>query len=136
MQLEDAYPVIVADRLAACRDLYVGQLGFEIVFEATWFAYLKAGDRGPGIAFMAADYPSQPPGPQTFGGEGVFLTLQVGDAAAEFERLRAAGLEFDYELRDEPWGQRRFGLKDPAGLLLDVVEQIDPAPGYWEQYTV
>jgi uncharacterized glyoxalase superfamily protein PhnB len=71
-----------------------------------------------------------------FGGEGAFLTLQVADAAEELERLRARGIVPEYGLRDEPWGQRRFGLRDPAGVLLDVVEQIDPAPGYWEQYAV
>jgi len=42
----------------------------------------SAGDRPHGIAFMAADHPSQPPGPETFTGKGMFLTLQVADAAA------------------------------------------------------
>ena len=39
-----------------------------------------------------------------------------------------------YPLRDEPWGQRRFGLYDPAGTWVDVIEQIDPAPGFWDKY--
>ena len=33
-----------------------------------------------------------------------------------------------YPLRDEPFGQRRFGLFDPAGVWIDVVEQIEPEP--------
>ena len=37
-------------------------------------------------------------------------------------------------LRDEPFGQRRFGLFDPAGVWLDVVEQIEPAAGWWDRY--
>jgi hypothetical protein len=35
-----------------------------------------------------------------------------------------------------PFGQRRFGLFDPAGVWIDVVEQIEPAPGWWDQYAV
>jgi uncharacterized glyoxalase superfamily protein PhnB len=62
------------------------------------------------------------------------LTLQVKDAAAEFERLTAAGLAIEHGLRDEPWGQRRFGLHDPAGIWVDVVQQIDPEPGWWDSY--
>jgi hypothetical protein len=31
------------------------------------------------------------------------------------------------------WGQRRFGVRDPAGVWVDVVEQNDPAPGFWDQ---
>jgi catechol 2,3-dioxygenase-like lactoylglutathione lyase family enzyme len=137
MRVEDAYPIIVTDKLAECREFYTRWLGFQIAFEATWFVYLaSAGDRPHGIAFMAADHPSKPPGPETFNGRGMFLTLQVADAAAEFERLGKAGVRVAYPLRDEPWGQRRFALLDPAGVWVDVVQHIDPEPGYWDRYAV
>jgi len=51
----------------------------------------------------------------------------------EYERLVAAGLRCD--LTDEPWGQRRFGATDLAGMWVDVVEQIEPAAGWWEPYS-
>ncbi len=135
MRLADAYPVIVTARLAECRDFYTRWLGFQILFEASWFVYLaSAGEPPRGVAFMAPDHPSQPPGPEQFSGEGVFLTFQVDDARAEFERLRVAGAPIAHALRDEPWGQRRFALRDPAGTWLDIVEQIEPAPGFWDPY--
>jgi catechol 2,3-dioxygenase-like lactoylglutathione lyase family enzyme len=135
MQLKDAYPVIVTTRLPQCRDFYTRWLGFQILFEASWFVYLaSAGDPPHSVAFMAVDHPSQPPGPETFSGTGAFLTFQVADAAAEFERLRAAGAPIAYPLRDEAWGQRRFALRDPAGTWLDIVEQIEPTPGFWDPY--
>ena len=132
MQLQSSYPVVVTDQLAAARDLYVDHLGFQVVFEATWFVYLASGDHG--IAFMTPDHPSRPPGPETFGGQGLFLTLQVADAAAEHARLVAAGVAIAYPLTDEAWGQRRFGLVDPTGLWIDVVQQTEAAAGYWERY--
>jgi catechol 2,3-dioxygenase-like lactoylglutathione lyase family enzyme len=135
VKLEDVYPIIVTDKLAECRDFYTRWLGFQPAFEASWFVYLaSAGDRPHGVAFMAADHPSQPPGPETFTGKGMFLTLQVADAAVEFERLSSAGVQIAYPLRDEPWGQRRFGLLDPAGTWLDVVQHIEPQPGFWDPY--
>ena len=39
-----------------------------------------------------------------------------------------------YPLTDEPFGQRRFGFADPSGLWIDVVEQVEPRPGYWDTY--
>jgi uncharacterized glyoxalase superfamily protein PhnB len=93
-----------------------------------------AGDQPRAIAFMATDHPSRPPGPETFSGKGMFLTLQVADAAAELARLSGAGVPIAYALRDEPWGQRRFGLGDPNGRWVDVVQQIEPQPGFWEPY--
>ncbi|HUE96358.1 MAG TPA: VOC family protein, partial [Longimicrobiaceae bacterium] len=135
MQLQDAYPIIVTDKLPECREFYTRWLGFKIVFEASWFVYLaSAGERPHGVAFMSADHPSQPPGPETFSGKGMFLTLQVADAEAELQRLRQAGAPIAYPLRDEPWGQRRFALLDPAGAWVDIVQHIEPEPGYWEKY--
>jgi catechol 2,3-dioxygenase-like lactoylglutathione lyase family enzyme len=133
MELEAAYPVVVTEALAECRDFYTRRLGFGVAFEATWFVYLTAPNESPhGIAFMSPDHPSRPPGPESFTGDGILLTLQVTDAAAEFERLREAGIEPDHPLTDEPWGQRRFGVRDPAGVWIDVVQQIEPEPGYWD----
>ena len=115
MELLDAYPIVVTDKLAECRNFYIRWFGFQIAFEASWFVYLAStGPRQSGIAFLAADHPSQPPGPETFTGKGVLLTFQVADAAAEFERLREAGVPMAHPLRDEPWGQRRFAVLDPG----------------------
>ena len=64
----------------------------------------------------------------------MFITIQVKDAAAEFQRISRSALAIAYPLHDEPWGQRRFSLYDPAGTWVDVVQQIDLAPGFWDQY--
>lgn len=135
MQALSLYPVIVTDKLIECRDFYVQHLGFRIVFEASWFVYLCAPDNDAlGLAFMTPDHPSQPPGPEAFNGRGMFVTLQVSDATAEHARMKDAGVQIAYDLKDEPWGQRRFGVIDPSGTWLDVVEQTEPAAGFWDPY--
>lgn len=135
MHVKDLYSIVVTPKHVECKEFYVRWFAFEVVFEASWFVYLAAqGDRAFGIAFMAPDHPSQPPGPERFSGQGMFLTIQVADATEEYARLKAAGLKIAYALHDEPWGQRRFALHDPSGMLVDVIEQIDPAPGFWDPY--
>ncbi len=137
MDLVDAYPIIVTDKLGACRDFYAEWFGLEVIFESSWFVYLaRQGARPWSIAFMAPEHPSAPPGPQPFSGHGVCLELQTADATAEFQKLSAAGAPIRYALTDEPFGQRRFGLFDPAGLWIDVVEQIEPAAGFWDKYMI
>jgi uncharacterized glyoxalase superfamily protein PhnB len=134
MELAASYPIVVTDRLRECRDFYMRWFGFEIVFEADWIAVLGSGDGGITVAFMHSDHPSSPPRPAPYTGDGAFLTLQVADARGEYERVVAAGLRCDLDLTDEPWGQRRFGVVDPAGMWVDVVEQIEPVAGYWDPY--
>lgn len=135
MQIIDSYPVVVTEALTECAAFYRTHLGFAPVFESSWFVLLTSGgERGVSVAFMHPQHPSTPPDPAAHRGDGSFLTLQVADAAAEYARVTAAGLVCDLELTDEPWGQRRFGVVDPAGVWVDVVEQIEPRDGWWDPY--
>lgn len=135
MHIKDLYSIVVTEKRAECRDFYARWFGFQVVFEASRFVYLAAtGDQSFGLAVMAPDHPSQPPGHDVFNGKGLLLTLQVTDATAEFNRLKAAGLAIAYGLHDEPWGQRRFAVSDPAGTWIDIIQPIDPAPGFWDRY--
>lgn len=133
MRFVDRYPIIVTPRLAECRDFWLG-LKFEVVFEASWFVLLQAEGESATLAFMHPDHPSAPPGPEAFSGKGMCLELQVEDAAAACEEATAAGLPVTYPLTREPFGQLRFGFHDPSGLWVDVVEQVEPAEGFWDPY--
>lgn len=140
MRVRDLYPLITTPALFEARDFYVGHFGFEVAFEAGWFVYLVgAGEddtRGATLAFMHPDHPSRPPGPEAFDGRGMVLTIEVADAESVHARLSAAGAPIVHPLTDEAWGQRRFMTRDPAGVLVDVVEQTAPEPGYWERHPV
>ena len=138
MRVRDSYPLVTTPRLFEARDFYVHHFGFSVAFEASWFVYLvgeaEEGGRGVAIAFMHPDHPSAPPGPETFSGLGMILTIEVADAADAHARLTASGAPMVLPLRDKDWGQRHFMTRDPAGMLVDVVEQTAPKAGYWEQY--
>jgi catechol 2,3-dioxygenase-like lactoylglutathione lyase family enzyme len=121
MQYVDRYPIIVTDAFAQCRDFWTRHLGFAVVFENDWFVYLQAD--GASIAFMSPEHPSWPPGPEGYAA-GTSMELEVKDAEAALAEVRASGKEPDYPLTDEPFGQRRFSLKDPSGLWINVVQQL------------
>jgi catechol 2,3-dioxygenase-like lactoylglutathione lyase family enzyme len=135
MRLQSFYPIIVTARLNECREFYQRWFGLEVVFEATWFALLGR-DGAATVAFMTPDHPSAPPGPEPFNGKGMCLEFQVDDAQAEYERFVQGAAPLSLLLRDEPFGQRRFGLFDPAGVWIDIVEQIEPEKAWWDRYSV
>jgi predicted enzyme related to lactoylglutathione lyase len=136
IQYQDAYPVYIAKDIVSARDFYTKNLGFEVAFESGFFILLTtAGEPSYRIGFLSEAHPSSPPSaPALKADAGVFLTLQVKDAKAVSDQLVKAGVNITYALTDEPWGQRRFGLTDPNGMYVDVVEQIEPQEGFWEKY--
>lgn len=134
MRFSDRYPIIVTTHKDACRDFWVHQLGLEVGFDSEWFVWLASADGSLSIAFMTPDHPSAPPGPEQFTGRGMCFELQVEDAAAAHALFVASGGCVAYPLTDEAFGQRRFGFADPSGLWVDVVQQIEPAAGWWDRY--
>lgn len=133
MVLKSLFPVIVTSKLAQARDFYVEHFDFRVVFQADWYVQLH-GFRGEGVppmelAFMLPNVESQPALLRTaFSGAGVIVSIEVDDVDTVHTKLMRAGAlkEIVVALRDEPWGQRHFLFKDPAGALLDVFQMIPP----------
>lgn len=138
MRYEDAYPVVFVSDIAATTEFYTGTLGLDVLFQSDFFVLLALpGEERGAVAFVLEDHPTSPPdGPATVPGGSAFLTLQVADASDAYEHHRRSGTAIEYRLTDEPWGQRRFGLLDPNGLYVDIVEQIEPDPDFWARHGV
>lgn len=133
---QDVYPVFIAKDIIRSRDFYTNILGFGVAFESDFFILLTTtAEPSYRIGFLCEEHPSSPPStPALKANAGVFLTLQVADAKGTFDKIVKAGVKITYPLTDEAWGQRRFGLTDPNGMYIDVVEQIDPQEGFWEKH--
>lgn len=49
------------------------------------------------------------------------LSIEVDDIEAALERVREAAIPVEYGPVDEPWGVRRFYVRDPFGKLINVL---------------
>ena len=135
MKIMDSYPLITVKDMRASRDFYVKHFSLGVIFEADWVTMLGDLDSGKIVlGLMTPDHPTNPPGPEVFDGKGMIVTVQVRNAAKAYAALKEQGVHIFYDLHDEPWGQRRFTLHDPSGVIVDVVEQTRPEEGYWEKY--
>ena len=140
MNYKSCFSVIVTSKLAEAREFYVKHLSFEVVFEADWYVQLHAPREGGGkpieLAFMLPNQKSQPsPLHRAFNGAGVIFTLEVEDVDGLYQTVQSTGCEIVVDLQNEPWGQRHFLIRDPAGNLLDVVKQIPPSSDYETSYS-
>jgi catechol 2,3-dioxygenase-like lactoylglutathione lyase family enzyme len=49
------------------------------------------------------------------------LSIEVDDLDAALERIKRAGFALEYGPTDEPWGVRRFYVRDPFGKLINIL---------------
>ncbi len=119
------YPVTITNKLAECKTFYTETFGFSVVFEADWYVQLLHKTSGVELAIMKPNLDNQPKQLHAeFSGKGIVYSLEVEDAAAEYERIQKTSADVFYPLTTEEWGQEHFMLTDPAGVTIDVVQQV------------
>ncbi len=52
------------------------------------------------------------------------MTIEVDDVAAIHSAAIEQSYEIVYSLRDEDWGVRRFFIRDPDGVVINVLSHI------------
>lgn len=55
----------------------------------------------------------------------VILDFLVGDVDAEYERIKALGVEWVLPPATQPWGNRTMVFRDPEGNLINVFSRLD-----------
>ena len=56
-----------------------------------------------------------------FEGKGVYFTIEVENVDDVYKQLNTKGVPIEVEIRNEPWGDRHFAIKDPNGIGVDIV---------------
>jgi catechol 2,3-dioxygenase-like lactoylglutathione lyase family enzyme len=102
----------------AARRFYQGFLGLEVEgFDLGWVVNLQSPDGRATVQLVTRD--ATAPVDSTI---SAHLGGQVEDAYAE---ARRRGFEIVHPLTTEPWGVRRFFVRDPAGNVVNVVSHVD-----------
>lgn len=107
---------------------YVDALGFRLTEDTDlgdgkrWVVVTPPGARETGLLLARADSPEQAAriGDQAGGRVGWFL--HTGDFDGDHARMRAAGVVFEEEPRDEPYGKVAV-FRDPYGNRWDLIER-------------
>jgi len=105
---------IAAPEPEAARAFYGDVLGLEIVMDHGWILTFAAPELllAPQLS-VASQGGSDTAVPD--------LSIEVDDLDAVLQRAQAAGLTIEYGPRQEPWGVRRFYLRDPFGRLVNIL---------------
>jgi predicted enzyme related to lactoylglutathione lyase len=108
---------IASPDVAGVAKFYMTLFDLDIAMDQTWIKTLTTGTQGPVQISIASEGGSGTPVPD--------MSIEVDDVDATHTRAREMGCKITYELTDEPWGVRRFFLRDPAGKLLNILSHSE-----------
>jgi catechol 2,3-dioxygenase-like lactoylglutathione lyase family enzyme len=102
--------------IAAAERFYRDALGLELLMDLGWIVtYGSTGTAAVQVSVMSQ------------GGSGTpvpDLSIEVDDVDEAFRRMSEAGFAIEYGPADEPWGVRRFYVRDPFGKLVNIVMHL------------
>jgi len=104
---------VAATDIAAGRRFYVDVLGLDVLMDLGWIVTFGNAEQARVQMSVAAEGGSGTPVPD--------LSIEVDDLDEALRRARAAGFAPEYGPADEPWGVRRFFVRDPFGRLVNIV---------------
>ncbi|RVD36644.1 glyoxalase [Mesorhizobium sp. M4A.F.Ca.ET.020.02.1.1] len=97
----------------AAQHFYQDVLGLDVLMDQGWIVTCGSAETMTvQISFM------------TEGGSGTpvpDLSIEVDDVDEALAAMRKAGFAIEYGPADEPWGVRRFYVRDPFGRLVNVL---------------
>jgi catechol 2,3-dioxygenase-like lactoylglutathione lyase family enzyme len=116
MDLRRAIPVVRTADPAASRRFYEEFLGFEVRMEQDGMLMLASPAVPTTQVILGWDSPTAMDDALLT----VDLSVEVDDVDSAYAAAQADGLEIVRTIRDEPWGIRRFFVRDPGGQVVNV----------------
>lgn len=107
---------IAAGSVAEVSTFYQDLFSLDVVMDQGWIATLSSGQNGPVQVSIASEGGSGTPVPD--------MSIEVDNVDEVLARAKAMNVPIIYEITDEPWGVRRFYLRDPAGKLVNVMSHL------------
>ena len=95
------------------RTFYQDVLGLELLMDHGWIQTFGSPAEMTVQVSFAAEGGSGTPVPD--------LSIEVDDLNAALQGMKAAGFSIEYGPTDEPWGVRRFFVRDPFGRLVNIL---------------
>jgi catechol 2,3-dioxygenase-like lactoylglutathione lyase family enzyme len=106
-------PDIKSDRLQESRAFYVDLLGFEVGMDMEWIVTFVSPENPTAQVSLLSHDATAPVVPS--------MSVEVDDVDSVHEEARRRGMDIVHPLTDEPWGVRRFFVRDPNGVVVNVM---------------
>ena len=113
MTVRRVVPNFRSEDPVGCREFYEGVLGLALAMDMDWIAtFVSPNNPTAQITLIrrdatAAVHPD--------------VSIEIDDVDAVHAKVVANGYDIVHPLTDEPWGVRRFFVRDPNGVVVNVM---------------
>ena len=114
MRVQRIVANIATGDVAAADRFYRDILGLELLMDHGWIRTYGSTSTMTVQVSVASQGGSDTPVPD--------LSIEVGDLGEALRRVQDSGTPIEYGPVSEPWGVRRFYVRDPLGRLVNILQ--------------
>ena len=107
---------IETQQVARAKRFYGELLGLDLLMDMGWIATYGSKRKMDLQVSIMSEGGSGTPVPE--------LSIEVDDVDEALARMKKARVKIEYGPADEPWGVRRFFVKDPFGKLVNILMHL------------
>ena len=118
MEIRRIVPDISSDQIEKSKKFYQDFLGLKLAMDMEWvLTFVSVSNPTAQITIVKADNPQ-------ISNSNIMITIEVADVNQAYEKAISLGYEINYPLTNEQWGVRRFFVKDPNGVTINLMCHI------------
>ena len=100
-------------KVSEAKRFYEKVLGLEVLMDLGWIATYGSDTKSKVQMSFMKEGGSGTPVPD--------ISIEVDNVDEAYKRMKKARFKIEYALTDEPWGVRRFFVRDPFGKLVNIL---------------
>jgi predicted enzyme related to lactoylglutathione lyase len=113
MSVRRIVPNINSADPSAAKPFYQGVLGLDVAMDMGWIVtFASPSNANAQVSVVASGTRSEP---------HADISVEVADVDACHAAAQRQGYSIVYPPTDEPWGVRRFFVRDPHGVIVNVL---------------
>lgn len=110
---------IYSDDIEKSKKFYIEFLGMELAMDMDWILTFASKENKTAQISVFRNEENKP-----LNNSAIFLSIEVTDIDNWYERAKKQKIEIVYPMTNENWGVRRFFIKDPNGVTINLLSHL------------
>jgi len=118
MTIRRIVPNINSNKLDESKEFYINFIGLTLAMDMGWIVtFVSDSNPTAQISIVQNDQSDNI-------NSNITLSIEVADIDGLYEKAKALNYEITYDITNEPWGVRRFFVKDPNGVTINLMAHL------------
>ncbi|MDO6440327.1 VOC family protein [Cyclobacterium sp. 1_MG-2023] len=112
-------PNIYSNNMIESKSFYLDFLNMELAMDMGWVLTFVSKDNPTAQISILQNKDNAP-----LDNSAIFLSIEVSDINQWYTKAQQQNINISYPITDEEWGVRRFFVKDPNGVTLNLLSHL------------